>query len=177
MSKDVYIFPPDAPTGQTHVIVDNSGQQTMINSVPVVIASNQSNLPVTLQNSTANIGQTIPNRPSQGVGRTHVAASLSVQTGTAIVYTVTAGKTLYVTNTMIDFYNTNTGANGDVRIQDDTAVKVPMLVPPAVNGQNAPNNGGDALLWQEPRQFKTNFKVVVVTGTIIYSISFSGYEE
>lgn len=121
--------------------------------------------------------QVVPNRPASGAGRTYVTASVTTQTATATVYTVTNGKTLWVTSIMTDFYNTSLANNGSLLLQDNNTVLVPMLVPNAVAGQNQPQNGGDFEIFPHPLKFTTNVKMVIGSGTIFYSFSFTGYEE
>lgn len=69
-------------------------------------------------------------RPSQGTGRTNVTGNLAVQNADANVYSVTAGKTLYVTSLTITAFNTSGAAVGDLRVRDGNggAVKLPFIM-------------------------------------------------
>jgi len=110
-----------------------------------------------------------PNPPSFLSPRVVKEGTLSNQTTTQTVYTVTAGKTLYVTNISLVYFNTSTSTSGDVRIQDNTIVKIPFICPPTTLGNNPATQGGTAIAFAEPRKFTINFRVVVVSGTITHN--------
>lgn len=120
-------------------------------------------------------------RPSARAGRTNVKSVRTLTTAAlSTLYTVSAGKTLYVLSISLSAYNSAAVA-GDVRIQDGAVeVELPLVVPPAsVTGQTfaASPLSTVHMTFDEPKQFTNDFRVVVVTGTLTYACSFSGYEE
>lgn len=148
-------------------IKDTDGIKKITNALPV--GSNQ-------------IGATIPNRPSQGTGRTYKTAMLSNQTADATLYTNTGGKTLYVTAISFSAFNTSTTATGIILIKDGGTggtAKIPILMTPAgVAAQLAASASvQNAILFAEPLQFSTDVFMDITSGTVTYSIMLVGYEE
>lgn len=127
------------------------------------------------------ISQIIPNRPSQGVGRVHKFAALAIQTADATLYTVTAGKTLYLTSLSIFAFNTSTTTVGDLQIKDGAGgtLKLPILMTAAgVAASFAASAAvGFTVTFDEPLQFTTGVYCDIITGTITYSVMANGYEE
>lgn len=118
-------------------------------------------------------------RPTQGTGRTYVTAQIASQTTGQTIYTVTGGKKLYVTTIIVSAKNTSTTNDSNIKILDNATELVPILVPLAGAGAIPAMNQLTAacLTFLEPLQFSTNFKVIPASGTIVYSISFVGYEQ
>jgi len=120
-------------------------------------------------------------RPSQSPGRTHVNKIVAAQSSSQTIHTVTAGKILYVMGISVNAINTNISANGDLRIRDGVSgtEKVPFLIPTAGLGTllAAQPLQTSAMNFQEPLQFSTSVRAEVITGTLVFSISISGYEE
>lgn len=136
---------------------------------------------VGLPTGTNSIGSIVPNRPSQGSGRTYKTGQLSVQTADATVYTVTAGKTLYVTTLNIAAFNTSTVTSGDLALRDGNGgtVLIPTLMTAAgVAAQLAASAAvSNLFLFAEPLQLTNAFYMDIISGTITYSVSFVGYEQ
>lgn len=125
------------------------------------------------------IGSTIPDRPSQKTGRVYKEGFLDHQTTGQTAYTVTNGKTLYVTSIAISAFNASAVANGRLRVRDNTTVKIPVSIPTAGVAALASLVPATltALSFPEPIPFGTNLNVDLPAGTVTYSLSFSGYEE
>jgi|GEM_PF-5826778 len=121
----------------------------------------------------------IPDRPSQRAGRVQRQGSLDHQTGNQTLYTVTVGKVLYVTDVVLTVYNTSIAAAGRLQIRDNTAVVIPVSMPPAGLATTAASSQPTALVatFTEPKKFLTNVNVNIASGTITYSLSLTGYEE
>lgn len=122
---------------------------------------------------------TVPLRPSQKEGRTYIDGALGDQKIGQTVYTVTQGKTLYVTTVNISAVNSGVAASGYIQIRDGNTLKIPVTVPTAGLGALAsliPLNVS-SFSFEEPKKFTTNFNVNIASGTMTYSIDFTGYEE
>lgn len=152
------------PTGKT-AVEDSDGEQLEIDSNGALTAN------------------TIPNRPSQGVNRTHIVASLADQTADGTIHTVTSGKTFFVHSVVISAFNTATGSFGDIRLRqgEGGTDKMNWLINKAgISGSltSAPLQGTHVNL-VEPLQFAsgTAVRLEIVSGTIRYSITLIGYEE
>lgn len=116
----------------------------------------------------------IPDRPSQKTGRTYKEGFISNATTDQTLYTVTVGKILYVTSITFSAYNSSARTTGNLTIRDSTTIKIPFSFP---SSGVAIIPSSMYMVFQEPKQFAINFNVDIVTGTITYSISFTGYEE
>lgn len=129
--------------------------------------------------TSSNPVSAIPARPSQFPGRTHKTFFANNATATSVLYTVTGGKTLYVTAISLNAFNTSITSTGLIQIADNTTIKVPVSIPLAGIAASVAATpvaiGG--LILPEPLQFSTNFRVIVASGTITYSVSGTGYEE
>lgn len=146
------------------------GQKTMVGSAPVVIASDQAQIP------------TVQNRPSQGTGRTFKTAKLSNQTADALLYTVTATKTLYVTTLSIFVFNVSTTQVGVLELKDGTTaagtLQVPALMSAAgVGAVTAASAVSHVLItMEEPLPFTSGLFFDITSGTLTYSAFMVGYE-
>lgn len=116
-------------------------------------------------------------RPSEKEGRTSIVGAKSNQDSTQTIYTITSGKTLYVTNIILSWFNTNTTDNGILEIHDNGTMRIPAILPPTTVGNDPISGANITTSFAEPISFLNAFKVVIISGTIKYSISFSGYEE
>jgi hypothetical protein len=115
--------------------------------------------------------------PRQDVGRTRVNASLTNQTTNQVVYTVTAGRTLFLTEYALTAVNGSTTTLGQVNIRDDGTTKIPhLLQKDAVSAAASGPSLGIGLTLEEPIQFTTDVNIAVV-GTVAYSIAIMGYEQ
>lgn len=119
----------------------------------------------------------IPGRPAQGSGRVAKFGFLENLTASATAYTVTSGKTLYVTDIVISAYNAGTA--GLLRVRDGGTLKIPISLRPTGINTNAATTDAmpNSFVFQEPREFSTSFNILLASGTITYSASFGGYEE
>ncbi len=119
-------------------------------------------------------------RSSEKSGRTHVQANLAQQTAGATVRTVAAGKTLYVTSLVFSGFNTATSA-ANLHIRDGASTTVlPITMPAAGTGllsSAIQSNVNGAAFADEPLQFTTDVRIVIVAGTVTYSVLLVGYEE
>lgn len=124
-----------------------------------------------------------PLRPSQVTGRTPKKGFLDAQTADALLYTVTAGKVLYVTSLIFGMVNTSNGALGRVMLRDGTTVAgadlLPFLSPAAGAGVLASSVGNvtTPIALAEPLPITAGLFVDILAGTVTYTISFVGYEE
>lgn len=115
--------------------------------------------------------------PRQDVGRTRINASLTNQTTNQTVYTVTSGRTFFLTEYVLTAVNSSTSTLGQVTIRDDGVVKVPHIL--QKDAVSATSNGPSlavGLTLEQPVQFTTDVNVVI-TGTINYSIAIMGFEQ
>src|SRR5258708_30348450 len=153
-----------------------SVNSTSVNVTTVTFNSIAQPVSFTLGTSTTAV---VPLRPSQWLGTTYKAGLLDNLTTNATAYTVTTGKTLYVTSLNISGYNGSTTNAGDIDIQDGSVNRIPLSIPTAGVGALASQIPVSALqfIFQEPKQFSTNINVNIKTGTITYSFDFTGYEE
>lgn len=156
-----------------NVTVSNSPSVTVLN--PSVTITGTANVSVTNTNISTSSLQ-YAQRPSEKSGRVHKSGILVSQSVTATSYTVTGGKTLYITSITLSAINSNTSTVGSIIIQDNATQKTPLLIPAsATTGQNA--SSFIQMTFIEPRQFSTNVNVTIVSGTVNYSMSWTGYEE
>jgi len=121
--------------------------------------------------------------PSSTGGRSAIHVSLSGQTADASAYTVSADKTLFVTNLVFSALQTSTTTYGEIAIQDGETgtLKVPLLYGRAGSAPTNPTGliGTVPLSFVEPIQFNSGKSVFVkiVSGTIRWALLLTGYEE
>lgn len=158
------------------------GQKTSANSLAVVLSSDQPSIPISGTITASGTVNNIPNRPSQGTGRTHVNATISAANTDQTVYTVTAGKTFYLTTLILSAFNSSIGAVGVIILKDGGAggtaklsylmqqagVGALVATQPLVPGNNT---------FQEPLQFTGSVFMDITSGTVTYSVGIVGYEE
>lgn len=123
--------------------------------------------------------QVVPNRPSQGTGRTQVQAHVSAATSDTTIYTVTSGKTLYVTSAWIQGHNDQTVNVTRASIQKNDNTKIALEVQVGVNvvGAVAPT-AGLTLSFPEPYQYASTEVVQLNIATDgVWSAGIVGYEE
>lgn len=119
-------------------------------------------------------------RPSQIPGRTPVRIVVNHETAPVSVYTVTAGKTLYITDMVLTIENSAAGS-GALDIYDDTAAPLTDLVLP-LNVAD-PGSGGDSaidvitLSYSEPLAFVNGVFFDESAGALDMSGVLLGYEE
>lgn len=137
---------------------------------------------VIVDNATVTVaGHVVPDRPSSGAGRVFRTAALSMVTTGQAIYTVTVGKTLYVSDFMLSVNNTSTTALADIRITDGSGGTVILnyLAEKAGTGALAAAEGLTTVpaVFPEPRRFSTSVWLTITSGTVTVSASFAGYEE
>ena len=118
-------------------------------------------------------------RPSQLPGRLPVKILADNAAAPTLLYTVTAGKTLYITDILLTIVNEGS-ATGRLEIYDAlTAVGLPSL---PINAAD-PGSGGDSTLttvtmsFIEPLEFTTGVYFDEAASTLIMSGIMNGYEE
>ena len=117
-------------------------------------------------------------RPSQSNERTHIqeGVTASGSSGNTIIYTVTPGKILYITDMVFNGYNTKTSEDGIIRIRDEFVSQMSFQTRRAGTAANVAGVPlvGLAMTFPEPKQFMTDINVQVSAGVFSYSISFTG---
>ncbi len=128
-------------------------------------------LPMTLAVEDAALLANLAKRPSQqAVGRTHVDRNVSDIAATTTIYTVTSGKTFWLTDVIYAWVSV--GANAVLQLTDGAASKVPLIGGAA----NSAENG--SLSFNEPIPFTTNVTATkTLTAALLASITIVGYEE
>lgn len=100
-------------------------------------------------------------------GSTQVDATAGFTNEHGDVYTVTAGKVLYVTNVIVGNLDTGTDA-ATISIEDDTT---PVMAFRLAAGQSFETNPST------PYKFLTSFSVTATGASASCQVSFSGWEE
>lgn len=114
--------------------------------------------------------------PRKDVGRTRFSAALTNQTTNQTAYTVTSGKTFFLTEYILTSVNSSITTIGQVNIRDGGVVKIPHLMAKDLDKVSENSSLGFGLTFQEPVKFTTNVNVVVA-GSVAYSIAIMGYEQ
>ena len=118
-------------------------------------------------------------RPSQLAGRLPVTVLADNATAPTLLYTVTVGKTLYITDIILTLVNTGT-VTGRLEIYDNTSATGAPLLP--INAAD-PGSGGDDTLttishtFAEPLPFSTGVYFDESASSLIMSGTLIGYEE
>jgi hypothetical protein len=117
-------------------------------------------------------------RPSQLPGRAAVRIVTDAITAPTLEYTVTAGKTLYVTDIMITVENT-ANALGQLLIRDGTTVAGAIVLPIFIADPGAGSSAVGTLhhSFVEPLAFTEGVFYDEATGTLTMSGTLIGYEE
>jgi len=120
-------------------------------------------------------------RSSTKPGRTYVTAQNAAvgSSGSATVYTVTQGKTLYITSALFSGFNTSITAASLIRIEDGSTTLMQFRAPAAGLGAVAAALIMTAvpMSFPEPLKVTTNIKITISAGTVTTAFSFVGYEE
>jgi hypothetical protein len=118
-------------------------------------------------------------RPSQLAGRVKKSIIMDSVAASALQYTVTAGKTLYITDLLISVINTANGTDGDLKFEDGTIAAQPVVLP--LRSPEAPTGGTGTVeithTFAEPLEFDTGVWYNEAAGTLIVSGVLIGYEE
>lgn len=124
---------------------------------------------------------TVKRRPSSRTGVTAIHRNVSNQTTDQTLYTVTAGKTFYLTNILLGSINTSTSSEGVMVIRDGAGgtIQIPYLMGQAGLGSIAASQAIAAapMAFEEPIPFTTAVVADIVAGTVRYSCMIVGYEE
>lgn len=124
----------------------------------------------------------IPDRPSQGTGRSHVEVDTGgIVTADTNLRTNTAGKTFFVHQLYFAAYNTSTSANGVVLLRDGVGgtIKRTYLMSPAGLAAQLAASAAVAITetFPEPLIFTVGVYLDISTGTITMAAGATGYEE
>ncbi len=167
----------DFATETTLATVATEAKLEAVRLLLVTLRDNQFRRNDALAAGTNQVGSTVPDRPSQGSGRTHVTATLDLATADDTVHTVTAGKTLYVTSMEVSFRNLSNVAASALRIRDGDGgtLKGAWELSSGVTGATTPHFEL-GLSFAEPKQFTDAVFADVSGGTPSYSITVVGYE-
>jgi hypothetical protein len=160
-------------------VVANLGRNVLVGQEADGNFQNVSVTPTTNDTGTFhNLNVVSGARPSQLEGRTEVEVIVDGITASTLEYTVTAGKTFYVTDMIFSVENT-ANALGIVKFRDGTtiagAIKIPLFVEDPGAGSSAVKTYTHSFL--EPLPFTTGIFVEENAGTLTISGIFSGYEE
>lgn len=120
-------------------------------------------------------------RPSQLPGRTPILVDIDLVAASAIGYTVTGGKTLYITDLLLSFENTSTSdpVQGDLEDSAGGGIKMRFIAPEAANSTTTTTEYSHSFV--EPISFATNVYIQIDSGggigDGILSGTLIGYEE
>ena len=150
------------------------GQNTAgnFNNVSVVETTNAAG-------TTQNLQVVSGARPSQLAGRTPVTVLADNETAPTLLYTVTALKTLYITDILLTLVNSG-AVTGRLEIYDALSATGTPALP--INAAD-PGSGGDDTLttfthtFAEPMAFSTGVYFDESAGTLVMSGILMGYEE
>jgi hypothetical protein len=120
----------------------------------------------------------IADRPSEVRGRTRVVIPVNRTTISAlgtVLYTVTVGKTLYISAFAFSQLNDNI-AIGEWRLRDSAIIKSGFIMAPR-SGSIPDAQASTSPTLPEPINFSTNVNLISITGTIIVAGFLIGYEE
>lgn len=120
-------------------------------------------------------------RPSQFTGRTYKTGMLSqelLSASNTLVYTVTPGKTLWVTSLTISGVNSSTSNNGVILVKDGNTPLFPLILgaQSTIIGSN-PESIYIHCPFPQPLAFTSAMNVSDGSGGVTVSLSFLGYEE
>ena len=129
--------------------------------------------------TTHNLNVVSGARPSQVYGRTRVQISVN-ESADALLHTVTASKTLYITDILMSVNNTNNASPALVSVQDATTA-TPASELFAVQAAEAPSSGSElesySHAFSEPLEITSGIFLDVQTGTVDVTGIIIGYEE
>lgn len=117
-------------------------------------------------------------RPSELTGRTAVSIVVD-RTASGLDYTITAGKTLYITDVFLSIQNSSTADEGRANFRDGTtiagAITLPVLIEESGGSVTAVTTITDAFV--EPLEFTTGVYTEENSGTLLITGVLKGYEE
>lgn len=120
----------------------------------------------------------IADRPSEVRNRTRVENRIfrtSLTGADTVIYTVTSGKTLYITAFVSSFIN-NANAIGEWRIRDNETDRIGFVSGEKAVGASAPNTASSPTL-PEPIAFTHSVRAYEISGDMQVAFWFIGYEE
>jgi hypothetical protein len=167
--------PPDSIAIADTITGNNSAQ--IIKSNIVGQQENGAYANSRLSNSASQM-VAIADRPSEVRSRTRVIIPVNrttVPVGATTLYTVTAGKILYISSFSFSQLNDN-NAIGEWRLRDSTTIKSGFILPQRTGGTPASASSASPTL-PEPLNFVTNVNAILITGTIEIAGFLIGYEE
>lgn len=118
-------------------------------------------------------------RPSQLAGRTPVKIVIDNVSASALQYTVSADKTLFITDMILTVINSSNGNDGDIKLEDGIIASQPVILP--LRTPEAPTSGTGVIAidhqFTEPIEFATGVWLNEANGTLTISGILNGYEE
>lgn len=146
--------------------------------MPVVIIDQTTVANVAKVNASGSINNAV-GRPTEKAGRTYKTFVADAITTTTTVYTVTAGKTLYIMTIAVSGFNTNTTTAAHIQIMDNATTRFPLSFPTAGVGALASfiPIAINPITFLEPLEFATSVVITMAAGTNTLSAVFVGYEE
>jgi hypothetical protein len=170
LDLNAFISPAMVATLGRNIIVGQDGNGTFSNC-SVVETTNDSGTYHSLQVVNGA-------RPSELTGRTHVDIVLDGVTTSSLQYTVTANKTLYVTDMILTIENSSASA-GKVKLEDGIIAAQPVvtcfMVEDPAGATSALTTIAHAFI--EPLEFDTGVWLNEAAGTLEICGIISGYEE
>lgn len=176
LTRLITVAPPSDVLAISETITDNTAAQ-IVKSQLVGKQENGTFSNVSLSNS-ASIKVAVTDRPSEVRLRTRVEIvdnRRSISGAGDTLYTVTVGKTLYITSVLITAINDAT-AIGEWRLRDSTTVRSAFIIPGRAAGTPSAGQAPSPSL-PEPLKFETNVNIIEITGDVISTITLIGYEE
>ena len=118
-------------------------------------------------------------RPSQLAGRTKIKIIMTGDTSNSLKHTVSAGKTLYVTDVILTIDNSDNTSKGALYLRDGITITGDITLPILV--QEAPTNESSVTVithaFNEPLDFTNGVFLDLSTGILTVAGIIEGYEE
>ena len=118
-------------------------------------------------------------RPSQLAGRTKIKIIMTGDTSNSLKHTVSAGKTLYVTDVILTIDNSDNTSKGALYLRDGITITGDITLPILV--QEAPTNESSVTVithaFNEPLDFTNGVFLDLSTGVLTVAGIIEGYEE
>ena len=115
-------------------------------------------------------------RPGSVGARVHVEQAQAATSADATLYTVPAGRILWVCSLSVNALNT-ANAVGELQILDGVGGVLHFSILMAATTGNATSTGPLVLPFSEPKNLAVAFRVHIASGTLTWSGSFTGYTE
>lgn len=118
-------------------------------------------------------------RPSQLAGRTNIKIIMTGDTSNSLKHTVSAGKTLYITDVILTIDNSDNTSKGALNLRDGLTITGDTALPILV--QEAPTNESSVTVithaFNEPLDFTNGVFLDLSTGVLTVAGIIEGYEE